>query len=474
MGWRPARVEPPLPSGFGPFRSGERSFGGVTAHVAASAVAAASDVAVVLDAKGIVRDVAFGSAEMQGAGLGDWVERPWIDTVSPDSRGKVEDMLRGGAARWRQINHPGTIGEVPVRYLALGADDGRHIVVGRDLRATAALQQRLLVAQQTMERDYLRLRQAEGRYRVLFDLSSEAVLVIDSVRRRIVEANAAARRLAGSDDNAMVGQSFAAIIHPDDREAAIALLGAVAAAEQAPARVRLVSSDTHFELSASLFRQDRATFFLARLAPVDLEVPLGDPERLLLGVVERLPDAFAVTDEALRVLAHNAAFLDLVQIARPDEVMGASLSRWIGRPGIDLALMAAQLGEHGSLRNFATIARGRHGGQEEIEVAAVCAPDGERTAFGFAMRTVSRRPREAPAARDVPRSMDELTELVGRVPLKEIVRESTDLIERLCIEAALTYTSDNRASAAEILGLSRQSLYAKLHRHGLGNLAEAD
>jgi DNA-binding NtrC family response regulator len=55
--------------------------------------------------------------------------------------------------------------------------------------------------------------------------------------------------------------------------------------------------------------------------------------------------------------------------------------------------------------------------------------------------------------------------------LKDIVRESSDLIERLCIEAALSYTSDNRASAAEILGLSRQSLYSKLHRYGLGNLA---
>jgi DNA-binding NtrC family response regulator len=56
------------------------------------------------------------------------------------------------------------------------------------------------------------------------------------------------------------------------------------------------------------------------------------------------------------------------------------------------------------------------------------------------------------------------------MPLKDIVRESTDLIERLCIEAALAYTSDNRASAAEILGVSRQSLYSKLHRHRLGNL----
>ena len=67
-----------------------------------------------------------------------------------------------------------------------------------------------------------------------------------------------------------------------------------------------------------------------------------------------------------------------------------------------------------------------------------------------------------------------LTELVGRMSLKEIVRESTDLIERLCIEAALAYTSDNRASAAEILGLSRQSLYSKLHRFGLVNSVPND
>jgi DNA-binding protein Fis len=35
-------------------------------------------------------------------------------------------------------------------------------------------------------------------------------------------------------------------------------------------------------------------------------------------------------------------------------------------------------------------------------------------------------------------------------------------------------TGDNRASAAEMLGLSRQSLYAKLHRFGLGDLSGSD
>jgi DNA-binding NtrC family response regulator len=79
--------------------------------------------------------------------------------------------------------------------------------------------------------------------------------------------------------------------------------------------------------------------------------------------------------------------------------------------------------------------------------------------------------REMPSTRPnqwrawAPRS--DFSELIGRVPLKELIRESADVIEKLCIEAALTQTENNRAAAADLLGLSRQSLYLKLKRYGL-------
>ena len=41
------------------------------------------------------------------------------------------------------------------------------------------------------------------------------------------------------------------------------------------------------------------------------------------------------------------------------------------------------------------------------------------------------------------------------------------MIEKMCIQSALELTQNNRASAAEMLGLSRQSLYIKLHRYGI-------
>ncbi|MEC8760452.1 MAG: helix-turn-helix domain-containing protein, partial [Pseudomonadota bacterium] len=53
---------------------------------------------------------------------------------------------------------------------------------------------------------------------------------------------------------------------------------------------------------------------------------------------------------------------------------------------------------------------------------------------------------------------------VGSATLKEIVTDTTDVIEKICIEAALEITNNNRAAAADLLGLSRQSLYVKLSK----------
>jgi transcriptional regulator PpsR len=113
--------------------------------------------------------------------------------------------------------------------------------------------------------------------------------------------------------------------------------------------------------------------------------------------------------------------------------------------------------------------RGEYGASVEIEISAAALTVGEDTVLAFAVRDIERRlkPESKAASLAMPRSAAELTELVGRTPLKSIVSETTDLIEQLCIQTALGMTGDNRASAALLLGLSRQSLYVKLRRYGM-------
>lgn len=458
----PDSVEPALK-----FTNPERSPGALDASTAATLAGSAGEVVLVLDPEGVILDISAAKRDLTHAR--DWIGQLWIDTVTVESRPKIVEMLGSAKGRgWRQVNH--VLGEtsLPIRYRTIPLGDGGYLAVGRDLRAAAALQQRLLQVQQSLERDHMRVRQAEARYRMVFEGSGEALLVSEVASARVREANPAAFALLGSERclNQPVVQCFMA----GDRDDVLGFLGAVAAgAAVPPLRVRLAASGQTVRLAATLLRRDGSSFHLIRMEPEPADPPAA-AEQDFLALVERLPDGFVITDSDLRVTSANAAFVELAQAASAEQLQGRALDTLLGRPGIDLDLIVAQLAEHATVRNVATILFGVDGGQEEVEVSAArIGPALEQ--YGFCIRSVGRRLRDLPVQRNLPRSVEQLTELVGRMPLKSIVRESTDLIERLCIEAALAFTADNRASAAEILGLSRQSLYSKLHRHGLGNLA---
>lgn len=464
------------------FKAPEKSLEDLDAEMVGRLIAAAADVALVLDAEGKIRDLAFGSEELSAEWNRQWLGKRWVDTVTAESRSKIEALLREAAAsgepRWRQVNHPSPRGvDVPVVYSAVrvGAGD-RVVAVGRDLRALATLQQRLIEVQQSVERDYARLRHVETRYRLLFQMTAEAVLIVDGATQKVIEANPAAGRLLGMPEGRLAGRVFPDGFELRGGEAIRTLLAAVRATGRADeVRARLAAGGRELAVSAFLFRQESTPLFAVRLVPVAAEIEgaaIPKAKAKLLQVAEHAPDAIVVTTTEGRIVAVNAAFLDLAQLATEEQARGESLDRWLGRPGVDLNVLVANLRQHGSVRLFATQLRGEYGTTTDIELSAVALSDGDEACFGFTIRNVGRRlAPDARVRRELPRSVEQLTELVGRVPLKELVRETTDVIERLCIEAALELTGDNRASAAEILGLSRQSLYVKLRRYGLGDLA---
>jgi transcriptional regulator PpsR len=464
----------------------------IDARAAATLITAASDVALVIDGQGVIRDVSIGREESAIEGSADWVGRHWLETVTVESRPKVLAMLkdasanaRNGHAPWRQLNHPlpGGGADVPVLYSAIQVGkQGKVLALGRDLRTVATLQQRLVDAQQAMERDYLRLRQTEARYRLLFETVSEAVIVADAATLSVVEANPAALSLFGDGAKRLIGRSLLDSIDGASRAATAALLSAVrnvGRGDDVP--VRLASNGLEFQLSASLFRQDSGALLLVRLVPpASATAPKRAgvaAEAALLRALERVPDAFVVTDTQGRVLTANASFGELAQLAAGESAVGQSLDRWLGRSGVDLNVLMGTLKQHGVVRLFPTTLRTAYGAALKVEISAVAVPEGDPPCLGFTIRDVERRlagGAAAAGARVLPRSGGQLAELVGRMPMKDIVSETTDLIERMCIEAALELTRDNRASAAEMLGLSRQSLYVKLRRYGIGDLGSGD
>ncbi|NBC15637.1 MAG: PAS domain-containing protein, partial [Gammaproteobacteria bacterium] len=123
----------------------------------AALLAAASDIAIILDGEGNIRDLAYGSDELSSEVGEDWIGKPWADTVTAESRPRVEALLAEAstdatAANWEQVDHISRSGaELPVRYLVARLDARHLIAVGRNLQGIAALQQRLVDAQQSLE-----------------------------------------------------------------------------------------------------------------------------------------------------------------------------------------------------------------------------------------------------------------------------------------------------------------------------------
>ncbi len=451
----------------------------ITTELSSALIAEANDISLVIDETGVVQDVAIGSTEPQLEFALSWIGQPWIDTVTTESRQKIRELLdfpaKGKPARWRQVNHPVADDlDLPVMYKTVRGSDGKTtIAMGRDLRQVSQLQQRLLDAQQSLEQDYSRLHHAEIRYRMLFSMTSEATLFVDADSRKILEANPAAGELLDMPPNKLINRTFPRGFSDNSNDAIEDMLMRVRAAGRSDAIVvRSADNRKPYRLNATLIRREDGPLFLIRLQAPE-EAGKDDPSQKILDVVNRSPDSFVVTDPDGRVVAANKAFLDLCSIATELQIVNQPLDRWLGRPGVDANLLMKNLQNRPEVRNFVTMLYPEFGDPIDVELSAVSALDSDEPCFGFVIRRQT-SPSKAVDTNDeeLPHSLQEMTELVGRVPLKDLVRETTDIIERMCIEAALQMTGDSRASAAEMLGLSRQSLYVKLHRYGIGDLDE--
>lgn len=465
------------------FKDAERHLGSMDADVAASVMAAASDLAMIVDSQGHVVDMAFSDGRLSGDGIDTWVGRHLIEIVTDDSRNKVESMLgelgTAHVSRRREINFVvQDDGALPMNCIAtkLG-ENGRIVFFGRDLRNVSRLQQRLVNSQISMEREYTRLRQAEACYRLLFQLVGEAVLIVETSTLAVTDANPVAAALLDLPVAKIIGRRVAHVFGSQDREAVRTMLASAQSVGQAVAGDLSGHDGVSFTAKASLFRQADVSHILIRLMPVRQNkdsqgVVEGGESAAALNVIEKLPDGFVIIDEQRRVKRANAAFLDLVQAASFDQVHNQNIDGWFERSNVDANVLIANAREHGLVRRFSTSLRGSLGGSEEVEITAVSVATDHGQLYGLVIRRALRTPaQETPITGFPAQSAEQLTDLIGHMSMKEVVRETTDVVERLCIDAALKLTGDNRASAAQMLGVSRQSLYAKMRRFGLGDLA---
>jgi len=443
-------------------------------------ITALADIALIIDETGVIRSVITNPSNTDFETLSHWKDRDVrailrVESVPKFDRG-LKAFLEGTiATNPLQLNHSDDLHEwgFPVNYtLHRVGPEGSILMLGQDLRPISEMQQQLVKAQMALERDYEQQREYDTRFRVLMESSRDAVMFVSMSSGRVIEANSQAARLLGRERSDVMGTGFAQEFEGRRKGELIDALAAAALAE-GPSSISVETRKGRkpLKLFPTVFRASGDRLMLCRMELNKGEAKSsGDITQSLLGLFHQGADAIVFTDADGNLLSVNDTFLEMTNAAHALNVKGRSLGDFLQRGQVDLRVLLENTAREGHIRLYSTKMESEYGTPRTVEISATYIKEAESRGYGFIIRDASR----SDAVRVAPNSgsdenVKSVMELVGSATLKEIVAETTDVVERMCIETAIELTSNNRVAAAEMLGLSRQSLYVKLRKYALVN-----
>ena len=435
-------------------------------ELARTMVSLGGDIALVIDDRGVVQRVDQRASTPLASDAHTWVGHHWTETVTRESRPKVERLMAEAshtcATRKREVNHPASGGTtVPVAYTAmrLGAR-GPILAVGRDLGISAALQQKFIGAQREMERNYAHARQAEARYRLLFQVATDAVIVVDGTTLNIIEANQSASELFDLSLSQVVGQNATFGFERQSRNiVSETLASALASGQSTETRAQLLGRVSNTSVTATPFRVMDSQQLLVRIRTTE---QLGSSANLgatLARLVDSASDGVAVTDVDGAVLVANPAFLKLVQASTEGSVRGRPLSDWLNLPNEPFAELLARVGREGMTGYVPSQMLALDAIVKPVEVAATLLSEIDPPCIGFSIRLVpSAEGAIAVTVEPMQAAVKVLCDQVGSAALPELMRRASDMLQRNFIRMAMERAGADLNKAATMLGINRQQL----------------
>lgn len=444
----------------------------------ASLLSATSDLVFVLAPDGEIRSVLLDSNSKEHPRVSEWSGKNMRAYLTIESIPKLEFALKqiaetGVLSKLVELNHrDDTAWQYPARYsFHKVGPNGSILMLGKDLRSVAETQAQLVQAQIALERGYEERREHDARYRILMAHAREAFVFI-TADGRIRDANAAAARLLSCALEDLVAAPISKAFRYRQRgEFLDALMNAANADFDRDMTVQATQSKRDLIIKPSVFRSAGEKMIFCRITKPS-EVSEGNDRVLhdLDTLYRKSPDAIVICDPDGIISNSNEAFLELCGAAGVADVLGRSMSNFLQRSQVDLNIMLENVKRAGYMRVYATRLANAVGESTSVEISSTRLGDLGPSAIGFVIRNAEHASalRGVSQAADQPEAQNQhVIELVGSASLREILTETSDVIEKLCIETAVDLTGNNRAAAAYMLGVSRQSLYVKLRKYGL-------
>lgn len=446
--------------------------------VTAQIISRVCDIALIVDPSGKILTAKANKELAKATHVSAWDGAQIQQTLTiesvPKFESRIAQFLDGNPDVLPvELNHQAASGfaELPVKYTfhTIGHEN-TILMLGSDLRQTAEMQQQLVATQIALEADYEAQREHDIRVRVLMEATDVPTVFLSASTGQIVACNTAAEGIFGKPKDELIGLPFADEFEAKGRKDVVdRMITAATEQPRTPVLAKSAKGNRKLSLEPTLFRGATSQMILCKMASAGTQSASGDVVHKHLGdLFQNGVDSFVFVSASGHIISANEAFLKLANITHSQSVKGRSMADFFTRGPVDLNVMIENARRSGHMRLYATKIRSEHGSERAIEVSTTLLNAGSDPIFAMVIRDSHRVETHNASMKQVTDvDMASVIELIGGQSLKDIVAKTTDVVEKMCIETAVEMTSNNRVAAAEMLGLSRQSLYVKLRKYGL-------
>ncbi len=453
---------------------------GVDASSIDSLLGQASDVVLSLDKDSVIRSVRVNPQfTLVSNGLRHWIGRDIRDVLTRDSADKFEARILGRTtldASTIQLNHiDGDKTEFPIDYTHTPPrKDGGMLMLGRSLQMIAETQQTLTRMHLELEKERERQRQFEIKYRLLMQHGRDPLMLVDAESGQISDASDALLAILNERREAIVGKSvnqmFEVHGHGDDVDDVLqAILASGARSATTPLRLTRATTRKNIAVTSAPYRVVGDRILMCRIATPDhLNGMSNELSSAMTAFYIASGEAIVVTNADGAILTANESFLRLSGSADPALLTGKSIEGFLSRGGIDLKIILKTLANNRQLNGYQTGVRDEFGTESKVDLSANAVEIEGDSRIIFLLRDGRNKNSSVQNSEYLTdQAARNIVDLIGGVDMKDIVSDTTEVVEKMCIEVALEMTNNNRVAAANMLGLSRQSLYVKIKKYGI-------
>ena len=433
------------------------------------------DINIILDTRGKILQIKTPVGSIL-KNLNSWINKNIYDFLTIESKEKLNFHLTSlsdlsqSSTKWFELNHISeNTGEFPVKYKGFKAANKKNVIlIGNDLSPVAEIQKKFVNSQLALEREYSRYRSFETKYKALIEFSEEPLFLLDGVTGKILNLNDSAAKIINEKRDKLVGKSLSKFFNFKNDNEFIELL-------KSDEIVKNYNSNKNIKskFQSSIFRAENEVCIIVRLQKEnEVKVKENELNNILSKFYDNTRYGIVFTDSIGTIKYVNDSFISLCKIENQQLLIERPFSDFLARGIIDMKVLIEATLENGSTMPFKTQLISNYDIKTEIEITST------KTSINFVdyiCFLISHRPNESEPETEnninenvvSEKATKKIMKLVGSAPLKDLVADTSDIVEKICIETALKMTKNNRVATAEMLNLSRQSLYVKLRKYNL-------